>query len=81
MQQGIIAKLMDKGFGFIKAEGQEKDLFFHFSELRDVAFDELSEGDAVTFEITDTPRGPSATNVSRAGSTQQDNPAEETTEA
>ncbi|MDZ4227081.1 MAG: cold shock domain-containing protein, partial [Patescibacteria group bacterium] len=33
MQEGTIARLTDKGFGFIKIEGQEKDLFFHSNEL------------------------------------------------
>ncbi|HEY4516320.1 MAG TPA: cold shock domain-containing protein, partial [Candidatus Paceibacterota bacterium] len=41
MQTGIIARLTDKGFGFIKREGQEKDLFFHSNELVNVKFDEL----------------------------------------
>lgn len=63
---GTIKKLTDKHFGFIAAEGQEKDLFFHANELQGVAFDELQEGDAVTFEVSDTPKGPAATNVSKA---------------
>lgn len=56
---------MDKGYGFISVEGQEKDLFFHFNELQGINFDDLREGDAVSFEITDGPKGPSATNVKR----------------
>ena len=32
MQEGIIARLTDKGFGFITREGEEKDLFFHSNE-------------------------------------------------
>ena len=47
-------------------EGEEKDLFFHSSELNGVMFDELREGDAVTFEVTNGDKGPAATNVSRA---------------
>jgi len=65
MQTGTIARLTDKGFGFIKIEGQEKDLFFHSNELQNVKFDELREGDTVTFEVGDSPKGPNATNVSR----------------
>ena len=57
---------MDKGYGFIKAEGQEKDLFFHAKELQDLVFDDLREGDAVEFEITESDKGPNATNVKRA---------------
>jgi CspA family cold shock protein len=54
-----------KGFGFIAREGETKDLFFHSNELNGVTFNELKEGDAVTFEVVDGEKGPSATNVSR----------------
>ncbi|MBP9771688.1 MAG: cold shock domain-containing protein [Candidatus Pacebacteria bacterium] len=63
---GIIKTLTTKGFGFISREGEEKDLFFHSSELNGVTFEELKEGDAVTFEIVNGEKGPAATNVSRA---------------
>jgi CspA family cold shock protein len=66
MQEGTIASLTDKGFGFIKVEGREKDLFFHSNELVDVSFDSLQEGDKVTFEIADSPKGPNAVKVSKA---------------
>lgn len=65
MQQGTIARVMDKGYGFIKREGEDKDLFFHANELQDIPFDELREGDPVTFEIEDGPKGPSAIKVAR----------------
>jgi CspA family cold shock protein len=65
MEKGTIARLMDKGYGFISREGQEKDLFFHSSELSGVSFDELKEGDEVTFEMSQGPKGPMATNVAR----------------
>lgn len=65
MQTGTIANLNDKGFGFISIEGQEKDVFFHSNELQDVSFDNLSEGDKVEFEVTDTPKGQNAINVKR----------------
>jgi CspA family cold shock protein len=65
MQQGTIAKKMDKGFGFIKIEGEEKDLFFHATELQGIGFDDLSEGDAVEFEVVDGQKGLNATNVSK----------------
>jgi len=64
MQEGTIAHLTDKGFGFISREGEEKDLFFHMNELIDVDFDSLNEGDKVTFEVTEGPKGLSATKVS-----------------
>ena len=63
---GSIKKLTDKGFGFITAEGLAKDLFFHSNSLVGVQFDELREGDAVTFDTEETPQGPSAVNVQRA---------------
>lgn len=66
MNEGTIARLTDRGFGFIKREGQEKDLFFHSNELKNVEFNGLREGDKVTFEVTETPKGPSAVNVNKA---------------
>mgnify|MGYP003393261955 FL=1 len=65
MQEGTIARLTDKGFGFIKVEGQEKDLFFHSNELVNVRFDELREGDKVSFEVGESPKGPNAVKVSK----------------
>ena len=65
MQTGTIARLTDKGFGFISREGEEKDLFFHSNELVDVKFDELREGDKLSFEVADSPKGPNAVKVSR----------------
>ncbi|MDP2933181.1 MAG: cold shock domain-containing protein [bacterium] len=63
---GVIKKKTDKGFGFITVEGQEKDLFFHSNSLVGVTFEELNEGDQVTFETADSPKGPNAVNVKRA---------------
>ncbi len=65
MQQGTIAGITDKGFGFIKVEGMDKDLFFHSNELVNVAFDDLRQGDKVEFEIGESPRGPNAVKVSK----------------
>lgn len=66
MNQGTIVRLTDRGFGFIAREGEEKDLFFHSNELQGVQFEELKEGDAVTFEVAEGQKGPNAVNVSRA---------------
>ena len=64
---GTIKKLVsDKGFGFITAEGLAKDLFFHSNSLSGVAFADLIEGDAVSFDTEETPKGPAAVNVNRA---------------
>ncbi len=65
MQEGIIFRKTDKGFGFIRREGEEKDLFFHSNELVGITFDELNEGDHVTFEVGDSPKGPNAIKVSK----------------
>ncbi len=64
--QGTIKKLTDKHFGFISQEGVEKDLFFHANELDGIEFSELAEGDAVTFESQDSPKGPVAVAVKKA---------------
>jgi CspA family cold shock protein len=66
MEEGTIARLTDRGFGFIKREGEEKDLFFHSNELKGVEFNDLKEGDKVTFEVTEGEKGPQATSVNRA---------------
>jgi cold shock protein len=62
MAEGTIKKLTDKGFGFIKVDGP-KDLFFHSKSLEGVTFDELREGQKVTFNEGRGPKGPCAENV------------------
>ena len=65
MQEGTIARLVkEKGFGFIKRDGVEKDLFFHSNECGG-AFDSFEEGYKVTFEVADSPKGPNAIKVSK----------------
>ena len=63
--QGTIKKLTDKNFGFITQDDAE-DLFFHANNLDGISFDQLREGDAVTFEIEKTPKGNAAVNVKKA---------------
>jgi CspA family cold shock protein len=62
MAEGTIKKLTDRGFGFIKVE-EGKDLFFHSSSLQGVGFDELREGQKVSYTVGQTPKGPRAENV------------------
>jgi cold shock protein len=63
---GTVKTKTDRGFGFISRDGEEKDLFFHSSALVGVTFDELQVGAAVTFEVVDGEKGPSAKNVKLA---------------
>jgi CspA family cold shock protein len=66
---GVIKKKMEgKDFGFISVEGQEKDVFFHKSEVTDASgFEGLSEGDKVTFDTKQDAQGrTNATNVQKA---------------
>lgn len=62
MPQGKIKKIVDgKGFGFIERDGA--DLFFHSSEVKGVAFDNLREGQSVEFQEGRGQKGPCATAV------------------
>ncbi len=65
MKKGTIKRLTDRGFGFITYDDSDKDLFFHSNELKGVEFNDLKEGDKVTFEIAESPKGLNATNVSK----------------
>jgi len=61
---GTVKKLVaDRGFGFIRAEGQ-KDIFFHASIVKNSEFDALQEGDEVEYECEPSERGPKAVWVS-----------------
>jgi len=53
-----------KGFGFIEQANGGPDVFVHHSAINTTGFRSLSEGDKVTFEIQQGPKGPSAANVS-----------------
>ena len=55
-----------KGFGFIEREDKEKDVFVHVSAVRDDGMDGLDEGQSLTFEVEDGPKGPNATNLKSA---------------
>ena len=54
----------EKGFGFIVGE-DGKDIFVHFSAINQEGYKALADGDAVTYELKSTERGPQATNVSK----------------
>lgn len=68
MQTGTIKTITDRGFGFIVVDGAQeggKDLFFHSNELKNVKFEELREGDKVTFDVAEGQKGPNAVNVNK----------------
>jgi len=62
MAEGTIKRLTDKGFGFIDT-GTDKDMFFHMSNLEGVSYDELHEGQRVSYTPGHGPKGPRAENV------------------
>ena len=63
MMQGKVKWFNEhKGFGFIAADSGS-DVFVHFSAIQDSGFKTLQEGQAVSFEIQNGPKGPSAANV------------------
>ena len=66
MPEGTIKKLTDKGFGFIKTANGNKDLFFHSSSVQGASFEDLHEGQKVTFSEGRGPKGPCAENVNPA---------------
>jgi CspA family cold shock protein len=62
MAEGTIKRLTDKGYGFINTGGA-KDLFFHSSSLQGVSFEELREGQKVSYTEGQGKKGPCAENV------------------
>jgi CspA family cold shock protein len=62
MAEGTIKRLTDKGFGFIDT-GSDKDMFFHSSNVEGVSYEELQEGQRVTYTEGHGPKGPRAENV------------------
>ena len=62
MAEGTIKRLTDKGFGFID-DNSGKDMFFHMSNLEGVQFDDLHEGQRVSYNEGMGPKGPRAENV------------------
>jgi cold shock protein len=65
MAEGTIKKLTDKGFGFIDT-GNGEDMFFHNSNLEGVSYEQLSEGQRVSYTEGRGPKGPRAENVKLA---------------
>ncbi|MBD3414144.1 MAG: cold-shock protein [Candidatus Aminicenantes bacterium] len=67
MAKGIVKWFSDeRGYGFIEQEGQDKDIFVHYSSIEMPGFKTLTEGDEVSFEIEENDRGLVAKNVTKA---------------
>lgn len=62
MAEGTIKRLTDRGFGFIETT-DGKDMFFHMSSVEGTTFEQLQEGNKVSFEIGQGPKGPRAEQV------------------
>lgn len=67
MANGTVKWFNDsKGYGFIQQDGGE-DVFVHFSAIQGSGFKTLAEGDRVTFEVQQGPKGLQAANVAKEG--------------
>lgn len=52
-----------KGYGFIRPDNQEEDVFVHYSVIRGEGYRNLNKGQRVEFTIEDSPKGPQAVDV------------------
>ncbi len=67
MANGTVKWFNDsKGFGFISQENGGPDLFAHFSAIQSSGFKTLQEGQRVSFDITQGPKGQQASNIRAA---------------
>lgn len=67
MATGLVKWFNDsKGYGFIQADGTERDVFVHYSAITGDGFKTLAEGQRVDFELIEGPKGPQAANVAKS---------------
>jgi CspA family cold shock protein len=55
----------NKGYGFILQDGGGRDVFVHYSEIKEEGYRTLSEGEMVEFDVAESPKGPQAKEVVR----------------
>lgn len=65
MAEGTIKRITQKGFGFIE-DGTGTDMFFHSSSVEGARFEDLREGQRVSYNVGRGPKGPRAENVRSA---------------
>ena len=54
-----------KGYGFVQRDDGEKDVFVHASAVKQAGLRYLNEGDKISFDLEDGPKGPNATNLKK----------------
>jgi len=66
MPKGTVKWFNDaKGYGFLRIDGQEEDIFVHYSAVKAEGFRTLNEGEQVEFDVVKGPKGMKAENVKR----------------
>lgn len=81
MATGVVKTVTGRGFGFIETDEADKDVFYHVNSLEgELAERKLSEGDKVTFDLEETPKGLNAVNIKLMGAEESDDEEVEETE-
>ncbi len=60
-----------KGFGFVEQEGGGKDVFVHASAVKAAGVSRLQEGQKISFDVEDSPKGPNAINIKVEGAEEE----------
>jgi CspA family cold shock protein len=66
MATGVVKWFNDsKGYGFVRSEGVDQDIFVHYTAIEGDGFKTLAEGQQVAFELVQGPKGPQAARVTK----------------